>query len=93
MTGKRLRAECMVSTRLRIFHIVKIQGFVNSASGFTVQPSVIDGASSFIGQIMVGNDRHARSAVGVSKLPSDTLMESEDDRFPDWLMLYSAAFM
>ncbi len=57
--------------------IVKVVGFVNSASGFSAQPKVINGASEFLGQLFGEKGQHARSAVGVNELPLDAACEVE----------------
>ncbi len=61
----------------RIEQVVKVVGFVNSASGFTGQPKVINGASELIGQVFGDAGKHARSAVGVAELPMDATCEVE----------------
>lgn len=53
----------------KIKRIVKITGFVNSASDFTSQPSVINGCSDFLCEVFGEKGKHARSAVGVNTLP------------------------
>ncbi len=53
----------------RVVKIVKVQGFVASAEGFTGQPGVINGASELFGAVFGEAGRHARSAVGVAELP------------------------
>ena len=62
----------------RIRKIIKITGFVNSASSFTSQPAVINGCSDLLGQVF-GTDigKHARSAVGVNVLPLGVPVEIE----------------
>lgn len=57
--------------------VVKVTGFVNSASGFSGQPKVINGASEFLGEVFGDAGKHARSAVGVSELPLDAAVEVE----------------
>ena len=49
--------------------VVKMQGFVRSAPGFTKQPAVIDGASDLLVEIFGEDGRHARTATGVNQLP------------------------
>jgi enamine deaminase RidA (YjgF/YER057c/UK114 family) len=61
----------------RIRRVVKIVGFVASASGFIAQPAVINGASDLIGQIFGDAGLHARSAVGVAALPLGAPVEVE----------------
>jgi len=53
----------------KVVRIVKLNGFVASAEGFTGQPGVINGASELMGQVFGEAGTHARSAVGVAELP------------------------
>ena len=59
----------------RIKRIVKVVGFVSSDPKFTGQPSVINGASEFFGNVLGEAGVHARSAVGVAVLPLDAPVE------------------
>ncbi|MEU4350062.1 RidA family protein [Streptomyces sp. NPDC023838] len=61
----------------RIARVVKVVGFVASASDFTGQPSVINGASELLGAVLGDKGVHARSAVGVAVLPLDAPVEVE----------------
>jgi enamine deaminase RidA (YjgF/YER057c/UK114 family) len=56
--------------------IVQLSVFVNSATGFTQQPSVANGASDFLVDVF-GQDAgsHARYAVGVPELPLNACVE------------------
>lgn len=56
--------------------IVKVVVFVASATDFTGQPAVADGASRLFGEVF-GGSKHARSAVGVSVLPLGAPVEVE----------------
>jgi enamine deaminase RidA (YjgF/YER057c/UK114 family) len=49
--------------------VVKMTGFVRSASNFTEQPKVIDGASDLLIKLFGEDGRHARTATGVAQLP------------------------
>ena len=49
--------------------VVKLTGFVRSASSFIKQPIVIDGASDLLIDIFGENGRHARTATGVAQIP------------------------
>jgi len=60
-----------------IVRIVKVVGFVASATGFTGQPGVINGASEFLVEVFGEAGRHARSAVGVAELPLGAPVEVE----------------
>ncbi|MGP9020047.1 RidA family protein [Streptomyces sp. BR1] len=61
----------------RVARVVKVVGFVASASDFTGQPSVINGASELLGAVLGDKGVHARSAVGVAVLPLDAPVEVE----------------
>jgi enamine deaminase RidA (YjgF/YER057c/UK114 family) len=60
-----------------ITRIVKIVVYVASASGFTDQPLVANGASGLLREVFGEAGRHARSAVGVAVLPLDAPVEVE----------------
>ncbi|MGE5545077.1 MAG: RidA family protein [Bacillota bacterium] len=53
----------------RVEQVVKLTGFVQSASGFHHQPQVINGASDLIQEVFGQRGKHARTAVGVNTLP------------------------
>jgi enamine deaminase RidA (YjgF/YER057c/UK114 family) len=61
----------------KIQRVVKVVGFVSSAPDFTGQPSVVNGASEFLGSVFGDKGIHARSAVGVAVLPLDAPVEVE----------------
>lgn len=61
----------------RVTRVVKVVGFVASASGFTGQPGVINGASELFGEVFGPAGQHARSAVGVAELPLGAPVEVE----------------
>ena len=61
----------------KIEQIIKLTVFVNSASGFTDQPKVANGASEFLGSVFGDAGIHTRSAVGVSELPINSAVEIE----------------
>ena len=48
----------------RLAQVIKLGGFVNSTPGFFEQPSIINGASDFLVEILGENGRHARTAIG-----------------------------
>jgi len=62
----------------RINKWLRVFGMVNSASGFTRQPEVINGFSDLILKLY-GNEKglHARSAVGMAELPNNVPVEIE----------------
>lgn len=57
--------------------VLKLTGFVASVPEFTGQPGVINGASTFFGEVFGEAGAHARSAVGVPVLPLDSPVEVE----------------
>jgi enamine deaminase RidA (YjgF/YER057c/UK114 family) len=57
--------------------VVKVVGFVASATEFTAQPAVLNGASELLGRIFGHAGAHARSAVGVAELPMGAPIELE----------------
>ena len=58
----------------KVTKVVKLGGFVNSASDFTEQPSVINGASDLFVELFGEKGRHARTAVGAN-LPLGVAVE------------------
>lgn len=61
----------------KIVSIEKMVGFVRSASTFTEQPVVIDGASDLLVALFGENGRHARTATGVAQLPFGAAVQLE----------------
>jgi len=60
-----------------IISVDKLLGFVRSASNFTRQPMVIDGASDLLIEIFGEQGRHARTATGVAQLPFGASVQLE----------------
>ena len=61
----------------RVTRVVKVVAYVASATDFTGQPGVANGASELLGEVFGDAGRHARSAVGVPVLPLDAPVEVE----------------
>jgi enamine deaminase RidA (YjgF/YER057c/UK114 family) len=59
----------------RVSRCVRLGGFVCSDETFTQQPEVLNGASDLILIAFGDAGRHARTAVGVSVLPSNSAVE------------------
>ena len=59
----------------RVTRCVRIAGFVNSTPEFTSQSQVVNGASDLFIQVFGEAGRHARSAVGVYRLPMNFAVE------------------
>lgn len=55
--------------------IVRVEGYVQSALGFTHQPAVVNGASDLLVQAFGDIGKHTRIAVGVSELPLNASVE------------------
>lgn len=67
----------VIGTLDKVEQVVKVTGFVASDPSFTGQPTVINGASVFLGKVFGDLGIHARSAVGVAVLPLDAPVEIE----------------
>lgn len=59
----------------RVTRIVRVEGYVQSAEGFTKQPSVINGASELLVQAFGDVGKHTRIAVGANELPMNAAVE------------------
>jgi enamine deaminase RidA (YjgF/YER057c/UK114 family) len=60
-----------------VVRVVRLGGFINSAPDFLDGSSVMNGASDLMVAVFGDKGRHARSAVGVSVLPTDAAVEIE----------------
>lgn len=70
----RLRAACDGDLD-RVDKILRVGGFVNCVSGFGQSPAVINGATELFIALFGDNGWHARTAVGVSGLPGNAMVE------------------
>ena len=59
----------------RVTRIVRVEGYIQSAEGFTKQPAVINGASELLVQAFGEAGKHTRIAVGVNELPINAAVE------------------
>jgi enamine deaminase RidA (YjgF/YER057c/UK114 family) len=59
----------------RVRRVVKLGGFVQAGPGFFDIPRVVNGASDLMVEIFGDAGRHARSAVGVYRLPMNFAVE------------------
>jgi enamine deaminase RidA (YjgF/YER057c/UK114 family) len=59
----------------RLRRVVKLGGFVQAGPGFFDIPRVVNGASDLMVEIFGDAGRHARSAVGVYRLPMNFAVE------------------
>ena len=67
--------QAALGTLDRVKGIVKLDGFVASATGFTDHPKVANGASDLLVEVFGDEGRHARAAVGVPELPLGAAVE------------------
>lgn len=58
-----------------VTRIVRVEGYVQSADGFSKQPQVVNGASELLVQAFGDAGRHTRIAVGVNELPLNAAVE------------------
>jgi enamine deaminase RidA (YjgF/YER057c/UK114 family) len=68
-------AKSVLGSLDRVERVVKVNGYVNSAPGFSEQAKVMNGASDLLVQIFGENGRHARTSVGVPELPQNISVE------------------
>ena len=61
----------------KVKRIVKVFGMVNATPQFKDHPKVINGCSDLLVAVFGDRGRHARSAVGMSSLPTDLSVEIE----------------
>jgi enamine deaminase RidA (YjgF/YER057c/UK114 family) len=61
----------------KVKRILRVVGYINSAPGFTGQPSVLNGASEVLIDIFGEAGKHARLAIGVAELPLNASVEIE----------------
>ncbi|MDB5445753.1 MAG: putative translation initiation inhibitor, yjgF family [Phenylobacterium sp.] len=59
----------------RVARVVKLGGFVQAGPGFFEIPQVVNGASDLMVDVFGEAGRHARSAVGVYRLPMNFAVE------------------
>jgi enamine deaminase RidA (YjgF/YER057c/UK114 family) len=55
----------------RVKQIVRLEGAMGCAPGFTEQPSVLDGASHIVNQVFGPRGRHTRMVYSNNKMPMD----------------------
>ena len=61
--------KSLVGDLSRVTRVVRIEGFVQSATGFQQQSIVMNGASDFLVEVFGEAGKHTRTAIGVSELP------------------------
>ena len=63
----------------RVQHVMRLRGFVRSATGFGAHPRVLDAASDVLAIAFPQHALPARSALGVASLPDGVWVELEID--------------
>ncbi len=58
-----------------VTRVVRVEGYVQSATGFTRQPQVVNGASELLFLAFGDAGKHTRIAVGVNELPLNAAVE------------------
>jgi len=61
----------------KVVRVVRLGGFINSATGFTEQAKVMNGASDLMVTAFGDKGRHARTTIGVAALPLNAAVEVE----------------
>ena len=61
----------------RIVRVVKLTGMVNATPDFTEPPTVVNGCSDVLVEVLGERGRHTRSAFGVATLPGGVAVEVE----------------
>lgn len=59
----------------KVVRVIRLGGFINSAVGYGDGPKVMNGASDLMVEVFGDAGRHARSAVGVYRLPLNFAVE------------------
>ena len=61
----------------KVKRVVRLSGYVASATGFNQQPAVLNAASEILAKVFGDEGLHSRIAIGVSELPMDSPIEIE----------------
>ena len=67
--------EATIGSLDKVEQILKVTGYVQTASNFYEPSKVLDAASALLEKIFGEKGRHARTVVGVATLPSNTPIE------------------
>jgi len=67
--------KSLVGNLDRVLRIVRVEGYVQSAPGFSRQPAVINGASDLLVEAFGEAGKHTRMAVGANELPLNSAVE------------------
>jgi enamine deaminase RidA (YjgF/YER057c/UK114 family) len=67
--------KACVGSLEKVKHIVRVEGYVHSASGFQGQPHVLNGASELLVELFGDAGRHTRIALGVAEMPLNAAVQ------------------
>lgn len=59
----------------QVRQVVRVEGYVLSAPGFSNQPQVLNAASELLVQLFGDKGRHVRTAVGVAEMPLNAAVQ------------------
>ena len=71
------QAKAALGSLDRITRCVRLGGFINALPDFAALPTVMNGASDLMVEVLGDKGRHARSTIGVAELPMDCAVEVE----------------
>ena len=60
-----------------VVQCVRLGGFINAVPTFSALPTIMNGASDLMVEVLGERGRHARSTIGVAELPLDAAVEVE----------------
>ena len=69
------QAKAALGDLSRLKRCVRLNGFVNAIDEFEEHPTIINGASDLIAEVLSEAGRHTRIAVGVASLPFGAAVE------------------
>jgi enamine deaminase RidA (YjgF/YER057c/UK114 family) len=67
--------KACVGSLEKVKRIVRVEGYVHSASGFQGQPHVLNGASELLVELFGDAGRHTRIALGVAEMPLNAAVQ------------------
>jgi len=67
--------KACIGTLDKIKRVIRLEGYVASASGFINQAQVVNGASQLMVELFGEAGKHTRIAVGVAELPLNSAVE------------------
>lgn len=71
------QAKAALGDLSRITRCVRLGGFINCMPDYAALPTIMNGASDLMVEILGDAGRHARTTIGVAELPLDAAVEVE----------------